>query len=233
VLCDSVARGQFPVGTCFVISERHLLTCYHNLLEDQQGNPEQHYTIALSVERSKTNQVLFPEGYRKVRLRYRNKDADWAILELLGNPSFPEIIPVSLDLNPVPSDTDVKVFHCAVGPFNDEEDEILSADTAWAKTMRGTAHHLRCNKGFYRGSSGAPVVLRDGSVVAFHQESKNEARKLPSGQTLTQMTADDAWDLASDVVNSVASSYSIFARAIEISKCPRLVQKLRDLGIIP
>lgn len=233
MLCDSVARGQGPIGTCFVISNRHLLTCYQNLLEDQQGNPEQHYTIALSVERSRTNHVLFSEGYRQVKLRYQNKNADWAILELLGDPSFPEIIPVSLDLNPVPSDTDVKVFHCAVGPFNDEEEEILSADIAWAKTMRGTAHHLRCNRRFYRGSSGAPVVLRNGSVVAFHQESNNEARKLPSGQTLDQMTTDDAWDLVSDVPNSVASSYSANARAIEISKCPHLVQKLRDLGIIP
>lgn len=230
MLCDSVARGQGPIGTCFVISNRHLLTCYHNLLEDQHGISEQNYTIALSVERSETNQLLFPEGYREVGLKYRNKTADWAILELRGDPSFQEIIPVSLD--PVPSDTDVKVFHCAVGPFNSEEEEILSAETTWAKTLRGTAHHLRCNKGFYRGSSGAPVLLRNGSVVAFHQESNNEARKLPSGQTLVQMTTDDAWDLISDVVNSVASSYTANARAIEISKCPRLVEQLRNLRII-
>lgn len=133
VLCDSVANGQGSIGTCFAVSNKHILTCYHNLLEDQQGNPEPNYSIALSVERSNTNQLLFPEGYEVVRLRYRNKNADWAILELIGNSDFTEIIPVSLDH--VPSDTDVKVFHCAVGPFHNEEEEILSCDTVWAKTM--------------------------------------------------------------------------------------------------
>lgn len=76
------------------------------------------------------------------------------------------------------------------------------------------------------------MVLRNGCVVAFHQESNNEARILPSGQRLAQMITDDAWDLVSEVVKSVASSYSSTSRAIEISKCPRLVQKLQDLGIL-
>jgi hypothetical protein len=54
VWCDSIANGQLVA-----ISNKHILTCYHNLLENSQGNPEQNYSIALSVERLKANPINF------------------------------------------------------------------------------------------------------------------------------------------------------------------------------
>jgi hypothetical protein len=207
------------------------LTCYHCLLEDENGNPEQHYTIALSVERHpNVQEILFLEGYTCVRLRYRNKSADWAILEVKSPAPPLEFIPISLE--PVLPDINVKILYCPAALFNEGVEEILSTDTVWAKSLRGTSHHLRYNHRLLRGSSGAPVILRNGCVVAFHQESFSGSRRLPAGEVLAEMTAEDTWDIVSSVVNSVATSYGATGRGIQISKCPRLVQKLRDLQVV-
>lgn len=216
------------MGTCFAISPRFLLTCYHNLLESADGAPATEYSIALSVERDPiTGRLLFNEGSQEARLRFRNKHSDWAILEVLG-PDLAEVLPISLGV--VLADTYVKIFHCLVAMFNEMSEDLLSVDTVWAKTLRGTAHHLRCNIGLYGRSSGAPVVLRNGCVVAFYRESA-EARILPAGDELVQMDPGDVMDVISDTVNSVVGTHSSTAKAVEIRKCPRLVTTLRNIGV--
>jgi hypothetical protein len=230
VFCDSIRRGGTPVGTCFAISERHVMTCYHCLAKTcPAAKLLKIYSITFSVERIRRTELLEFETQRDVRLRYYNELSDYAILEVVGPENLPEFIPISVE--EVRSDTDVKIFYCPVGIFRDGGDRILGVNTVWAKTLKGTKHHLRCNAGLYRGSSGAPVVLRNGSVVAFHQESGSEARILNT-QELEQMDLGEATELISETVNSVATAYTATSYAVEIRKCRQLVEILRNEGIL-
>jgi hypothetical protein len=225
VLCDSVENGQTPAATCFAISPRHILTCYHCLVEGVAR-----YTIALSVERNAKGILEFNEGFRSVTLKYRNKLSDWAILEVEGPEDLPEFIPISLD--EVRADRDVKIFYCPVARFTDGPDDLLSVDIVWAKTLRGTTHHLRFNTGLFRGSSGAPVVLRNGCAVAFHQEAGNKARTMPAREEMAQMDMVEVIDVISDSVHSEVYARYANSRSIEIRKCPKLVNTLRRINVI-
>lgn len=136
------------------------------------------YNIAEVVE--KTNGVLsFSRGKRTVKVARQNKKADWAILKLV-DVSTEDLVPIPISAEPLSMDVDLKVFHCLVGIFNNCSTEQVSVGTRWTKTFTPTEHHVKVDFGLFSGSSGAPFILRNGRVVAFHQESFSQAEEISS-----------------------------------------------------
>ena len=150
VLCD--ADTKHPVGTCFAISSRYLLSCQH-FMKGRVLN----YLIAAVVMKCNGN-ITFPNDPVNVKVVRFNTDMDYAILELQDSNSNLTPIPISLD--PVESDTDLKLFHCPVAAFHDNSNADVGVLTRWVKSGYMTNHHLVCDGGAFRGSSGAPYVLR-------------------------------------------------------------------------
>jgi hypothetical protein len=219
VLCDGDSVGSAPVGTCFAISARHLLTCYHNLTNEKT------YNIAEVVE--KTNGVLsFSIGKHSVTVVRQNKKADWAILKVDDDSLILAPIPISEEK--IGMDVDLKVFHCPVGIFNDCNTEQVSVGTRWTKSFTPTCHHVKVDFELFKGSSGAPFVLRNGCVVAFHQESYSEANETVE---LSDSTSDNV-EMFSDTINSNVHSHGSLSSGILIMSHPTLVTALTSLNII-
>ena len=180
------------------------------------------YNIAEVVE--KTNGVLsFSRGKRTVKVARQNKKADWAILKLV-DVSTEDLVPIPISAEPLSMDVDLKVFHCPVGIFNNCSTEQVSVGTRWTKTFTPTEHHVKVDFGLFSGSSGAPFILRNGRVVAFHQESFSQAEEISS------LPPSDI-DTVSDTVNSNAHSHASLSSGILIGSHATLLKALTDLGV--
>ena len=220
---DTVANGGDAVGTCFSVSPKYLISCQHFM----KGN-HLNYRIALTAERSQAGGITFPAGIMDVKVYRRNKDMDYAILELKAEPY--NLVPIPISIDPVVADTDVKVFHFPVAEFNDTSTNVVGPYTQWIKTSIPTAHHIPCGgPGLYRGSSGAPFVSRSGSVVGIHMEAASEAAEV---NFAAEMDVDSKIDVISNTVNSNANVHGSRNTALQIGKCDELVTILRKLGII-
>jgi hypothetical protein len=221
-LCDSEKNGHAPVGTCFAISEKLLLSCQHFM----KGKAVL-YTIALVVEKRK-GILSFPQGFMHVRVISYNVEMDYAVLQLY-NKETQDLIPIPISVRPVESDVDVKIFHCPLEQFLDTDPSACGAFTKWTKTGVQSSHHVLCDVSLFKGSSGAPYVLRSGEVVAIHVENRSSAECV----TLEEDTpVYEALELMSNTINSHANVHSSMAYGLLISKCPTLVSELRRLKVI-
>lgn len=158
----------FPVGSCFAVSNKYLLSCQH-FMNGRKAN----YYIALNAEKSKNGIVTFPNGCYEVTVVKFNSVMDYALLELKKEPF--ELVSIPISLMPVSADEDVKIIHFPVAFFLNGGG-IIGPFANWMKTSLPTSHHLPCSGGgLFKGSSGSPYVLRNGSVVGLHIESVNDA----------------------------------------------------------
>lgn len=217
--------GDFePVGSCFAISDRHLLTAQHNMNNRRATN----YAIAMTVSRSKAEQVITdPILPIRVRVLYYNTSMDYAVL-ILEDISLRALEWIPVSIARVEFDTDLKVFHCPVGLFTSDNCDSVSVFSEWVKTARCTAHHIPCNRGLFAGSSGSPFITRAGYVVGMHVESINQQIDNLDVQGLT---VTDALEIVSDTVNSNAHNHASLSSALCIGLCPQLLKCLKTLGI--
>ena len=223
VLCD--ADTNHPVGTCFAISPRYLISCQHFM----KGRVLKYLIANVVVKRDGNINFTRPPAFVKV-VRF-NCEMDYAILELQDSNSNLAPIPISLD--PVESDTDLKLFHCPVAAFHDNSNADVGVLTRWVKSGYMTNHHLVCDGGAFRGSSGAPYVLRGGSAIGIHVESFNETETLSSDDVIAMASIDDQIEIISDTVNSNATNYASMSSLLFFGSCPKLIDSLKDLGIVP
>jgi hypothetical protein len=222
VLCDSEKNGQAPVGICFAISENLLLSCQHFM----KGKAVL-YTIALVVE--KRNGILsFPQGFRRVRVISYNVGMDYAILQLYSKEQH-NLLPIPSSVQPVESDVDVKIFHCPLEQFQDTDPSGCGTFTKWTKTGVQLTHHVLCDVSLFKGSSGAPYILRSGEVVAIHVENRSRAECVTVEE---DTTVEKALELMSNTINSRADVHSSMAYGLLISKCSTLVSESRRLKVI-
>jgi len=216
-----------PVGTCFAISPKYLLTAQHNMNELKKEG----YAIAESTSRLNSGATHLPTGYRKVEVIYYNQKMDYAILKDLSESN--DLQPIPISIRDVEDDTDLKVFHCPVGLFNDMEFGDLTVFTAWVKCAKPMAHHITCTGGLFAGSSGAPFVTREGYAVGLHVESINSA-KIISVDEVSSFSADtqSAIEIISETVNSSSNSHASLSRALYLGKCKKLIETIEiELGI--
>ena len=208
------------VGTCFAISDTLLLSCQHFM----NGNVKK-YRIALTAQKS--DGVVHFTGERNVIVLRYNREMDYALLGLSDEPH--NLDPIPLSLHPVEADIDVKVFHFPVTTFNDSANGSISPFTAWVKTSIATRHHLPCGgPGLYKGSSGAPYVLRSGGAVALHMEAVNDAKTVDFED---DANADAKLEVLSSTVNSNANSHGSISSGLLIGQCPKLVAILKEFDV--
>ena len=245
-----------PNGTCFIISDRYLLTAQHNMTKNMNGDWNTvGYGIALVVDVQEP-----PIEFHIVTIKYYNIEYNYAILELVGQPFSGDrvSIPITIDSdgdssNDIHHNTDFKIFHIPILDYQCQVINSISAYTAWGKIVnidtRDTHDdkHRRCiygNISLYRGSSGTPFVLRNGSVFAMYVENKF---CIPTDITIKMNKGVDASNVADsgdeDDNDSDISDISItYSDAPVLNKsrccglyfknCPPLMEQLYELGIL-
>jgi hypothetical protein len=188
------------------------------------------YAIALAVTRH-SDGTFVTSGLRPVKVILYNVDADYAIIEDESVGTEP-LVPILIFRGLVEPDTDLKVFHCPVGIFlEDESLGDLSVFTKWVKTSRPSTHHVTCDGGLCSGSSGAPFVSREGYVVGMHVERISQARPISSADTWG-LSSSDTIEVVSDSVFSIGSNHASYCRALLLHNCKKLMDLLAERGII-
>jgi len=223
VLCD--ADNLNPVGTCFAISPEYLISCKHFM----RGRVLKYLIASVVVKRN--GDISFARRAANVKVVKFNTEMDYAVLQL--QEANPNLTPIPISLEPVEPDMDLKLFHCPVAAFLDNSNADVGVLTKWTKSGYMTTHHLICDGGAFRGSSGAPYVLRNGYAVGIHVESINEVETL-SGQGVLALTSlDDQIEIISETVNSNASNYAAMSSVLLFGCCPKLIEYLRSINIVP
>ena len=222
ILGDTGKQYFEPVGTCFAISPRYVLSVRHNL---DPGNVKRAtgYAIALTMSKSKSG-VVHIDGRRDLVVHKYNTEMDYVILKLTDSDNGADLRPIPISIRPVEEDTDIKVFHCPVGVYNDGAVDDLSVLTSWVKSARPTRHHIICSGGLFPGSSGAPFVVREGFVIGMHVESINS-------QTLIFEDEYNSLEIISETVNSNSHSHASLCRALVFGSCKMLVAELVAIGV--
>lgn len=232
---DTVTEKFLAVGTCFAISSRHLLTVQHNL-DPQNKSRLSGYAIAPYVSRDASGRIHIPKGFpRAVRILAYNTQMDYAIAELCKEPF--DLVPIPISTEEVECDTNLKVYHCPVDIFNEEHVKDLTVFSACVKSARPTRHHVASNVGLYCGSSGGPFISQNGGAIGMHVESVNKANFVDIGAIgtnpiETKAEIVEAMEIISTTINSNAHAHASFSRGLVFSKCRKLLQYLRSLGII-
>jgi hypothetical protein len=223
VLCD--ADNLNPVGTCFAISPQYLISCQHFM----NGRILKYLIASVVVKRDGV--ISFARDHAKVKVVRYNTAMDYAVLQLQD--ANLSLTPIPISLEPVAPDIDLKLFHCPVAAFLDNSNADVGVLTKWTKSGYKTNHHLVCDGGAFRGSSGAPYVLRNGFAVGIHVESINEAETLSGANVRALTSFDDQIEMISDTVNSNASNYAAMSSVLLFSCCPKLIEYLHSIGVIP
>jgi hypothetical protein len=181
------------------------------------------YAFAPVVTRiPNSSSVKFPLGYRNAKVISYNSAMDYAIIEDLSGKN--DLTPIPISIQPVEADIDLKVFHLPVGLFTDGGIGDLSVFTKWVKSATPTTHHIPCSGGLYAGSSGGPFVNREGFCVGMHVESINSAEAAPS--SISNALVDEAIEIISNTVNSYSNNHDSICRALQLGKCPQLINML-------
>ena len=251
-----------PTGTFFIISDRNLLTAQHNMTKNTTGDwNTDGYGIALVVEKILDIQEP-PIDFYIVTIKYYNIEYNYAILELIGQAFSGDkvSIPITIDSDGgddnIQQNTDFKIFHIPILDYQCQVINCISAYTAWGKivnTYTRETHddkHSRYiyvygNVSLYRGSSGTPFVLRNGSVFAMYVENKS---CIPTDITIktnkgvdvsNEADNDDDDDDDGSVVSDISSAYSgapvgnkSRCCGLYFKNCPPLIEQLYELGIL-
>jgi hypothetical protein len=226
-LCDNERNEYEPIGTTFAVSKKYLLTAQHNFTRHPQ---QKIYTIASTIVRNGRN------DYYKVRVHAVNKVMDWAILELMDTRVTLDPIPISF-LDPIQRETRLKIYHCPVVLYNSLDEDVVTSSGRWVTFYAATEHHIITSNGLYSGSSGAPVILETGQVVAIHCEMINQAilvdkEQVQIDETLSQSNIQSAITLLSETSNSNVQVSGAHLKALKISRCPQLVTMLQNLRVV-
>lgn len=173
----------YPVGNCFAISPRHLITAQHNL----EGNRTTNYAFTRVVTREQdsheendmntesTSEIQTPDGVQMARVIHYNKQLDYAILENIST-GQPELQPIPISFMPVEEEIDMKVYHSPVTHFNNHYLDNLPIFSDWKISNESGDRHMLLMGGLSKGSSGGALVTRDGYAIGMHVESNNEIK---------------------------------------------------------
>jgi len=212
-----------PVGTCFTISERHLLTAQYSM----DGKRRDGYAIAQSVSRQRDRsgaERVDAMGLVTAEVIYYNSGMDYAIIEV--NPKSP-LVPIPISIRNIEGDTDLKVLHAPIGLFNQYSSEHIGIFSAWLKSSTPIdGHHILCTGGLFAGSSGAPLLTVEEYAVGMHVLSDSEAREANVSEEATQKERNEIF---SDSINSNSHVHSSIIKELCIGACRKLLEVLGKL----
>jgi hypothetical protein len=180
-------------GTCFAITDRHLVTAYHNITDSNLKN------IGIS-KFIYTNGSIDPSGFYPVTMLHHHCSEDWAILELNEPSVTMNHLDIFNDQAKLPETDYVMIYQIPVGLIREQSVGKFTCERT--KTRIYCFGPLESRKGkvkiqnkFTLGppteadlktevvtvrtessvlSGGAPYCLTNGSVLAFHTSSIEE-----------------------------------------------------------
>ena len=174
-------------GTAFAVNPTMVVTCFHNIYdEEKNGVPPKIFSTCFLVpslqKYAKESAVVYPprQSWVEVHLVGYSEGDDWAVLQKTDQVPFRLWIPVCLDdaLPTASVDVFLTVYYAPLGYV---DDEVLRELKIWNESTKVMQYEIDATyvivaNGKCNGASGAPLVTRDGTVVAFHTESFNEQR---------------------------------------------------------
>jgi len=152
---------------------------------------------------------------------------DWAIFERTDANDFPVdwIVPFSTNVPDNAEEAKIKVYHCPISPFNEENIDAVMPASVEGKIAFCTNHALFFQIALFSGSSGGLVVLADGKAIGMHTEAITQTIGLdevdPNMSFEESMTA---------VSNSCVNSTGVLSKALLLPKFPKLIRVVTELN---
>lgn len=173
ILCDVEC---VPVGTCFVVSPKKLVSAYHNVSWTQTFDAN--WIIVKSLERSSESKLISRERIN-VRVYAHKMSMDWVVLERTDELNFESIIPLHTDADVLPAleGSKVSACHCPVALFNVKNGlSILGMLTVDSRIGFFSSHKVVIQVPLFAGSSGGLFALENGKALGMHLEGINTAK---------------------------------------------------------
>ena len=107
------------LGTAFSISQKHVVTAMHVLVDDVNGHLlQKNFAIGHNAKRTELHGIEMENGLI-VKILASDADDDWAILEIQGDPlsSFIPICPSEQLPTPDRTNEELKVIYAPIGMF--------------------------------------------------------------------------------------------------------------------
>jgi hypothetical protein len=162
------------LGTCFSITTKHVITAYHNLVDDK-GEIVSSFKIAQVGKKDREFNSL--ESPFDVMFVSGNAVDDWAILVLTNDQRFDNFFPVCEvdDLPNIPEQPKMRSFYYPIGQYRrNSYTELRLWCDMYKPALQYEGNRILLDGGLYRGSCGAPYVDRNNKVVALHLSSMYE-----------------------------------------------------------
>jgi hypothetical protein len=214
------------LGTAFPVTRRHIITTYHNLLDDSNIFLSNSFVIGKTVERSNAHHVM--PATITVNFVSGDAAADFAFLAIANEVDYvSEILPLcpldQLPVREVKGRCEVKAYHAPIGQYLRNEFPTLAI---WTEDYKRVLQYYSLGKrivvegGLYRGSCGGPYVDHDGYVVAMHTASMHE------GKNISNVKKRKYTDRIEDLESLASSLHDIHAsvrEGIVLSRIPAVI----------
>jgi len=227
------------LGTAFSISQKHVVTAMHVLVDDVNGHLLQEiFAIGHNAKRTELHGLEMENGLI-VKLLASDADDDWAILEIQGDP-LPSFIPICpSDQLPTPARTneELKVIYAPIGMFlSSSLDELAMWTDEYKRVLQ---YHCLSTRilvagGLYRGSCGAPYINHDGFVVGMHIASLNESKEKENVSNVKskKRTLQDQLTEVQSEVTDLAAVHASIKEGVVLRNCVSFMKALANLAVL-
>jgi hypothetical protein len=177
------------LGTAFSITRRHVITTYHNIVDDKNCRLSEVFVIGKVVNNNNGNYTM--DAPIKVRVVFGDASEDFVFLQIVDEAitfdSYLQLCPVDqLPDRDINYSNEIKTYHAPIGMFCHNS---LSSLQIWSDDYKRVLQYDRDGKSIivdgalYRGSCGCPYIDHDGLVVTMHVASINEGENISSVKT--------------------------------------------------
>lgn len=246
ILCVFQNGEYVKSGTAFAITCKLLLTCFHSLHVEKEGEEEKGdcdaYACALASSARVNVDDIVDLNFTKhvIKVVAFNRRDDWAVLKLIGDDKFPVFIPIC-DRTTLPVASNSSVLTEYYFPLSLLDNGILSEVLVWSQNvslMQVINEKAVVSGGKTRGSSGCPVVTSDGKAFAMHLSSINERqavgnlranREIKGKSKKTEARISELETTVSELSDSVGDvSHADFSECLVLSCVPLLLDAIHD-----
>ena len=174
ILCD---ENCSPVGTCFVVSPKKLVSAYHNI--SFTSKYIKNWIILKVLERSNES-YIFDDHPINVKVCAHKMGMDWVVFERVDDNNFEAntIVPLHTDASALPALKGSKgtAYHCPVVLFHNKELDILGPLSVDIRVGFFSQHKAIIQVALFAGSSGGLFALENGTALGMHLEGINSAK---------------------------------------------------------
>jgi hypothetical protein len=192
-----------------MVTRKHVITVYHNILDESESRLSDYFVIGKSVEKINGEDIM--QNPIEVSYEWGNQIDDIVFLKIIDEENYlADYLPICCEEQlPNPHEDErekLKAYHAPIGQYMNNEFTTLNI---WADEYRRVHQYNTKGKrilvdgGLYRGSCGGPYVNHDGLVVAMHVASMHE------GKNISIVKKRTVSDLYEDLENLTSSVYDL------------------------